>query len=68
MGRSQNAFFGVPLKPQKRLGGKLGLAKNAVLPTIILKDEDRRPLLEWQAQRQVPIHIWHVFYDLAFGL
>lgn len=61
-------FFGVPLNPQKRLGGKPGLAKNAVLPTIILKDEDRRPLLEWQAQRQVPIHIWHVFYDLAFGL
>lgn len=61
-------FFGSILKPQKRLGGKLGLAKSAVLPTVILKDEDRQPLLAWQSQRRVPIHIWHVFYDLAFGL
>ena len=61
-------LYGSSLKPQKRLGGKLGLAKNAVLPTVILKDEDRQPLLAWQTQRKVPIHIWHVFYDLAFGL
>lgn len=61
-------FFGSSLKPQKRLGGKLGLAKSAVLPTVILKDEDRQPLLAWQAKHHVPIHIWHVFYDLAFGL
>lgn len=64
----QMPFYGTPLKPQKRLGGKLGLAKNAVLPTIILKNEDRQPLLDWQAQRNVPIHIWHVFFDLAFGI
>jgi hypothetical protein len=30
-----------PLRPQKRLAGKPGLKKNAVLPTIIIKEEDR---------------------------
>lgn len=64
----QMPFYGTALKPQKRLGGKLGLAKNAVLPTIILKDEDRQPLLAWQRQHVTPIHIWHVFFDLAFGI
>jgi len=56
------------LKPQKRLGGKLGLKKSAVLPTIILKEEDRRPLFLWQNENKIKIHIWHVFYDRAFGL
>jgi hypothetical protein len=60
--------FGKPLKPQKRLGGNLGLAKNAVLPTVIIKEEDRQPLLRWQAENQAPIHIWHVFFDRAYGL
>lgn len=60
--------YGVPLKPQRRLGGKLGLKKSAVLPTIILKEEDKKPLMDWQQQRGVAIHIWHVFYDLAFGI
>ena len=60
--------FHTPLRPQKRLGGKLGLKKNAVLPTIIIKEEDRQPLIEWQKLRGVPIHVWHVFYDRAYGL
>lgn len=60
--------FGSSLTPQKRLGGKPGLKKTAVLPTVIIKEEDRGPLREWQHQHGVPIHIWHVFYDLAFGL
>lgn len=53
---------------QKRLGGKLGLRKNAVLPTIIIKEEDMAPLIRWQTQNHIPIHIWHVFYDQAFGI
>ena len=53
---------------QKRLGGKLGLKKTAVLPTIIIKEEDREPLKKWQEQNKVPIHVWHVFYDQAFGI
>jgi hypothetical protein len=56
------------LKPQKRLGGKHGLAKNAVLPTVIIKEEDRTPLKKWQEESGVSIHVWHVFFDKAFGL
>ncbi|WP_353929529.1 AccI family restriction endonuclease [Okeanomitos corallinicola TIOX110] len=56
------------MKPQKRLGGKIGLAKNAVLPTVIIKEEDRIPLNKWQIENNVPIHIWHVFFDKAYGL
>lgn len=60
--------YGATLTPQRRLGGKLGLKKVAVLPTVIVKDQDREPLLTWQRQTGVKIHIWHVFYDIAFGL
>ncbi len=60
--------YSTPLRPQRRLGGNLGLRKGAVLPTIIIKEEDREPLRRWQAERGVPIHIWHVFFDAAYGL
>jgi len=60
--------YGSELKPQKRLGGNLGLKKSAVVPTVIVKDEDRVPLMEWQQRSSTPIHIWHVFYDQAFGI
>ena len=60
--------FNTMLTAQKRLNGKMGLKKNAVLPTVIIKEEDFPSLLGWQAAHGVPIHIWHAFYDLAFGL
>ncbi|MEO7001372.1 MAG: hypothetical protein ABI068_06200 [Ktedonobacterales bacterium] len=60
--------YGKPLTPQRRLNGEAGLPKNAVAPTIILKEQDRTPLREWQTARGIPIHIWHAFYDLAFGM
>lgn len=60
--------YGEVLKPQKRLQNQLGLKKSAVLPTIILKEEDRKPLLDWQEKHGVGIHIWHSFFDLAYGL
>jgi len=60
--------YGSTMTPQRRLGGKLGLKKTAVLPTVIIKEEDRGPLTSWQDKHGVPIHVWHVFYDLAFGL
>jgi AccI restriction endonuclease len=60
--------FKTPMKAQKRLGGKLGLAKTAVLPTVIIKEEDRSPLSKWQQENKIPIHVWHVFFDRAFGL
>lgn len=65
---AQMPDYGSTLKPQKRLAGKLGLKKAAVLPTVILKEEDRQPLADWQTAAEVPIHIWHVFYDMAFGI
>lgn len=60
--------YQTPPTPQRRLGGQLGLRKKAVLPTIFMKEEDRIRLIQWQKERGVPIHIWHAFYDLAFGL
>lgn len=60
--------FLTPLRPQKRLGGQLGLRKAAVVPTIILKEEDRRPLRAWQNRHKIPIHLWHGFYDQAYGI
>jgi len=60
--------YGTKLRPMKRLGNRPGLPKNAVLPTVILKEEDRIPLRRWQDEAPIDIHIWHVFYDLAFGL
>ncbi|MFA6404511.1 MAG: AccI family restriction endonuclease [Candidatus Paceibacterota bacterium] len=56
------------LTPQKRLNGQFGLKKTAVLPTVIIKEEDREPLNKWQENNKVLIHVWHVFYDQAFGI
>lgn len=60
--------YATEFSAQKRLNGKLGLKKTAVLPTIIIKEEDREPLKKWQHQNHVPIHVWYVFYDQAFGI
>lgn len=60
--------FATPLTPQKRLEGQLGLKKTAVTPTVIVKQEDREFLKGWQETHFVPIHVWHTFFDLAFGI
>lgn len=60
--------FSTPMTPQKRLNGKPGLKKNAVLPTVIIKLEDREPLRKWQREQGIPIHIWHAFFDVAYGI
>ncbi len=60
--------YATPMKPQKRLGGKMGFSKSAVLPTIIIKEEDRIPLGKWQADNNIPIHVWHVFFERAYGI
>jgi len=60
--------YATEFSPQKRLGGKLGLKKTAILPTVIIKEEDRLPLKAWQERNPVKIHVWHVFYDQAFGI
>lgn len=60
--------YASPLTPQKRLGGRDGLKKTAVVPTIIIKEEDREPLQTWQKKRKIPIHVWHAFFDEAYGI
>jgi hypothetical protein len=60
--------YASPLTPQKRLGGRYGLKKTAVVPTIIIKEEDREPLKVWQEKRKIPIHVWHAFFDEAYGI
>lgn len=60
--------YGSELTPQKRLSGKMGLKKTAILPTVIIKEEDREPLKKWQRLNKIPIHIWHIFFDKAFGI
>ena len=60
--------YGCDLKPQRRNEGRLGLKKSAVLPTIIVKEEDRKPLNDWQQQSGIAIHIWHAFFDVAYGI
>lgn len=60
--------FDRALTPQARLNGQPGLPKKAVAPTVIVKEEDRGPLRQWQVDQRVPLHIWHAFFDLAYGL
>lgn len=60
--------YGRPLRPMRRLDGRPGLPKNAILPTVILKHEDLHRLVTWQDEQGIPIHIWQVFYDFAFGI
>lgn len=60
--------YASPLTPQKRLGGRDGLKKTAVVPTIIIKEEDREPLKTWQKKRKISIHVWHAFFDEAYGI
>jgi hypothetical protein len=36
------------------------------VPTVIIKDEDLKPLRTWQRKWSVPIYIFHVFYDQGF--
>ena len=44
----------------------IGFAKNQKVPTVIIKDEDLEPLQEWETRYQVPVYVFHVFYDLAY--
>ena len=60
--------FGEELRPMRRLQGRPGLPKRAVLPTVIVKEEDREPLSRWEDSHGTPIHIWHAFFDRAYGL
>lgn len=56
------------LKLAKKTGGKAGRLSSAFSPTVTLKENDRSRLRRWQDQHDVPVHLWHVFFDAAFGL
>lgn len=36
------------------------------VPTIIIKDEDLAPVIEWENNFNIPIFVFHVFYDRAY--
>jgi hypothetical protein len=42
--------------------------KSWTAPTVIVKDEDLQPLVDWQNYYQKPIYIVHLFYDMALML
>lgn len=43
-----------------------GFLETAKVPTVIIKDEDLKPLTEWETNFNVPIFVFHVFYDEAY--
>lgn len=43
-----------------------GFLETAKVPTVIMKDEDLKPLTEWETNFKVPIFVFHVFYDEAY--
>ncbi|HID63668.1 MAG TPA: AccI family restriction endonuclease [Anaerolineae bacterium] len=43
-----------------------GFLERAKVPTVIIKDEDLEPLTEWEANFNISIFIFHVFYDEAY--
>ncbi len=43
-----------------------GFLETAKVPTVIIKDEDLEPLRAWEATCNVPVFIFHVFYDEAY--
>lgn len=65
---AQMPAFGKPLSAARLAKGLPGLAKSAVLPTVIVKGEDVSRLEAWQTGHGVPIHVWHVFFDRAYGI
>jgi len=56
------------LRPQKRLGGKLGLPKSTTTPTVIVKNEDFNRIKSWVDSTSIPIHVWQIFYDIGIGI
>jgi len=43
-----------------------GFLETAKVPTVIIKQEDLEPLMDWEVNYNVPIFIFHVFYDEAY--
>jgi hypothetical protein len=45
-----------------------GFLESKKVPTIIIKDEDLAPLIEWENNFDIPIFVFHVFYDQAYHI
>lgn len=43
-----------------------GFLETAKVPTVIVKDEDLEPLARWETNFDIPIFVFHVFYDEAY--
>ena len=43
-----------------------GFLESKKVPTVIIKDEDLAPLMEWESSFNIPIFVFHVFYDQAY--
>jgi hypothetical protein len=43
-----------------------GYLESKKVPTIIIKDEDMAPVIEWENSFNIPIFVFHVFYDQAY--
>jgi len=63
--------WGTSLREQPRLKKfnlGLGLPKDAKIPHIFLKKQDKDGLLAWQNEHNIPVHVWQVFLDHCFGV
>jgi hypothetical protein len=43
-----------------------GFLESKKVPTVIIKDEDLGPVVEWESSFNIPILVFHVFYDQAY--
>jgi len=44
----------------------MGFLETAKVPTVIIKEEDLAPLVDWEAAYGIPLHVFHLFYDEAY--
>jgi hypothetical protein len=52
---------------QSETRGRLrGFLETAKVPTVIIKNEDLEPLVSWEASFNIPVFVFHVFYDEAY--
>lgn len=57
-----------PSRSASRTAQRSGSSEKALRPAIVLEHEVMDRLASWQRVNEVPIHIWQVFFDSAFGI
>ena len=53
-------------RPCKTDGSLTVFLRSHKVPTIIVKDQDLKPLRLWQEKWNIPIYVFHVFFDQGF--